>query len=156
MGQTRQIRWTGQISGGLCLEQGLVKKCNGRCGNSPSPLGVRDSSSLMKLEDEACYVLLPVIHQAVTFSLSPLFSLPLPVVQWLQCGTNQANRFGFSFSFKLLQRFRCYRGEWFRGDVALQKLRQMEAVRAASEHPQFGQLYSLDGADNNKTSLVGH
>ncbi|KAI4802709.1 hypothetical protein KUCAC02_006288, partial [Chaenocephalus aceratus] len=51
-----------------------------------------DSSSLMKLEDEARYVLLPVIHRAATPSLSPLFSLPLHVAQRLHRGTNQSTQ----------------------------------------------------------------
>lgn len=56
----------------------------------------------MKLEDEARYVLLPVIHQQAATSslLSPSFSLPLDVVRR---GTNQVDHFG-SFFFPLSKR----------------------------------------------------
>lgn len=100
MGWAWQIRWMGQISVVLCLEQGLVKKCSWCCGNIPSPLRVRDSSSLMKLEDDARYVLLFLCEQTITFSLSPLFSLSLAVVYRQECWANQTNCCGPPFFFQ--------------------------------------------------------
>lgn len=66
---------------GLCLERGLLKSAMVTLGIAPLPSGVRDSSSLMKPEDEARYVLPLVILQARTFSPSPSFSSPLTGVQ---------------------------------------------------------------------------
>lgn len=82
--------------------RGLLKSAMGAVGEDLFPSGVRDSSSLMKLEDEARYVLLPVILQATTSSLSPLLSLPRAAEQQVQSETNQAEPFRSSFCFEPL------------------------------------------------------
>lgn len=78
---------------GCVWNRGLLKSATGTVGVDLSFPGVRDSSSLMKLEDEACYVLLPVILQAMTFSLS------LDFEQQPQRETNRADEFRSSFVF---------------------------------------------------------